>query len=413
MQRSLFSGVTGLRNHQTKLDVIGNNIANVNTIGFKSSRVRFQDVYSQMIRGASAPMNGRGGTNASQVGMGVTISAIDTLHTQGSPQYTGNPDDMVIQGSGYFVVTDGFNSYFTRDGAFSLGIDRDLVNSANGLKLLGWQADADGTIDTNTPLTTLNIPLGEKVVSRATGQMKFSGNLDAEAAGHVTEALIYDSQGRAYSLNLTFTKTADNEWNLSGAELRSAAGDLVPGIPLTGLGAALRFTANGSFVPAAASQISITGLPGGAEDLQISLDFSSLSQKVGKSNARMDTQDGFPVGVLESYMVGKTGIISGIYTNGMVRDLGQIALASFANPEGLTKASGNLYAVSANSGEPNIGAAGEDSRGTIETSSLEMSNVDLSYEFTEMITTSRAYQANSRVITTSDELLQEVVNLKR
>jgi flagellar hook protein FlgE len=112
-------------------------------------------------------------------------------------------------------------------------------------------------------------------------------------------------------------------------------------------------------------------------------------------------------------MVGKTGIISGIYTNGMVRDLGQIALASFANPEGLTKASGNLYAVSANSGEPNIGAAGEDSRGTIETSSLEMSNVDLSYEFTEMITTSRAYQANSRVITTSDELLQEVVNLKR
>ena len=187
--------------------------------------------------------------------------------------------------------------------------------------------------------------------------MKFSGNLDAEAAGHVTEALIYDSQGRAYSLNLTFTKTADNEWNLSGAELRSAAGDLVPGITLTGLGAELRFTANGSFVPAAASQISITGLLGGAEDLQISLDFSSLSQKVGKSNARMDTQDGFPVGVLESYMVGNRYHQRHLYQ--WDGELGQIArqlanrrfnegvrnLYALANSESQTLAAGKTAAV--------------------------------------------------------------------
>src|SRR5690554_3067873 len=161
MQRSLYSGVTGLRNHQTKLDVIGNNIANVNTVGFKSSRVRFQDVFSQTIRGATAPLGGRGGTNAAQIGMGMTIAAIDTLHTQGSPQYTGNPDDMAIQGKGYFVVTDGANQFYTRDGAFSRGVDGDLVNSANGMKLLGWRADADGVIDTETALTTLNIPLGD------------------------------------------------------------------------------------------------------------------------------------------------------------------------------------------------------------------------------------------------------------
>ncbi|NLP37835.1 MAG: flagellar hook-basal body complex protein, partial [Firmicutes bacterium] len=198
MQRSLYSGVSGLRNHQTKLDVIGNNIANVNTVGFKSSRVRFQDVFSQVIRGATAPMGGRGGSNAAQVGMGMTLAAIDTLHTQGSPQYTGNPDDMAIQGYGYFVVTDGVGQYYTRDGAFSCGLDGDLVNAANGLKLLGWRVNENDEIDTSGPLTTLNIPLGDTVVSKATENMKFTGNLDADTNNgdtFETEAMVYDSQG--------------------------------------------------------------------------------------------------------------------------------------------------------------------------------------------------------------------------
>jgi len=433
MQRSLYSGVSGLRNHQTKLDVIGNNIANVNTVGFKSSRVRFQDVFSQVIRGATAPMGGRGGSNAAQVGMGMTLAAIDTLHTQGSPQYTGNPDDMAIQGYGYFVVTDGVGQYYTRDGAFSCGLDGDLVNAANGLKLLGWRVNENDEIDTSGPLTTLNIPLGDTVVSKATENMKFTGNLDADTNNgdtFETEAMVYDSQGRVYTIRFTFEKKNNNTWVISENAIKvfDAEGEELPTTgsnritiniggsnvnnPVT-----LRFNADGHIDLENSTEnpyIEIADLPGGVvSPLRINLDFSSLTQKAGKSNARMDTQDGFPVGVLESYMVGSSGVVSGIYSNGMVKDLGQIALATFANPEGLLKASGNVYTVSANSGEPNIGAPGEESRGTIETSALEMSNVDLSYEFTEMITTTRAYQANSRVITTSDELLQEVVNLKR
>ncbi|NLZ38500.1 MAG: flagellar hook protein FlgE [Firmicutes bacterium] len=407
MQRSLFTGVTGLRNHQTKLDVIGNNIANVNTVAYKSSRVRFQDVFSQIIHGASAPQGGRGGTNAAQVGMGMTLGAIDVLHTQGSPQYTGVPTDMTIQGSGYFVVTDGVNQFYTRDGAFARGADGDLVNSANGLKLLGWVADAAGNIDTTAELTTLNIPLGERLITKATENLVFSANLNADAQigeQHVTDALVYDSQGGVHSITFTFEKTGVNEWEWQVI--------VPPGVTLQqGGSGTLSFDNNGNFASVTDNTLSL-GIAG-VDDLNLTIDFSAVSQVVGKSNAQVSQQDGFPVGELADYMIGKTGIISGIYTNGMVRNLGQIALATFANAEGLTKAAGNLYTISANSGQARIGAAGEEGRGTIETSSLEMSNVDLSYEFTEMITTSRAYQANSRVITTSDELLQEVVNLKR
>ncbi|MDI9462144.1 MAG: flagellar hook protein FlgE [Bacillota bacterium] len=416
MQRSLFTAVTGLRNHQTKLDVIGNNIANVNTIGFKSSRVRFQDVFSQTLRGASAPVDNRGGTNPVQVGMGMTIGAIDTLHTQGTPQFTGVGTDLAIDGKGYFVVTDGVNIYYTRDGALSVGPDGDLVNSASGLKLLGWAADAAGNINTTEEnLGFLNIPIGERLITRATQNITFSGNLDA-ALGvngtHETDFMVYDSQGGMHTVRIIFTKTADNAWGYQAQYVPPS------GSPQNAGSGALRFTENGylNLSTSTIGNISFTP-PGGVGTLNITLDFSNVSQVVADpavgSNAQLAYQDGFPVGELESFVIGSDGVISGTYTNGLVRDLGQIVLASFANPEGLMKAGGNLYTVSANSGEARIGMAGVEGRGKIQTSALEMSNVDLSYEFTELITTSRAYQANSRVITSSDELLQELVNLKR
>ncbi|NLN06528.1 MAG: flagellar hook protein FlgE [Firmicutes bacterium] len=415
MQRSLFTAVSGLRNHQVKLDVIGNNIANVNTVAFKASRVRFQDVFSQTLRGASAPLGGRGGTNPAQVGMGMTVSAIDTIHSQGSPQYTGNYTDLAIQGSGYFVVTDGMNIYYTRDGSFSRAANGELVNSATGVKLLGWMADAAGNIDTAGPLGTLNIPLGEDYVAKATENVTIAGNLDAMlAAGdeHVTDVLVYDSQGGVYTLTLTFTKTGTNTWNWDAAMTDASGTDISTSI--TG-GGDIEFNEEGalSTVSGSTLQVSLTGV----NDLNITLDFSGLTQLVADpmvgSTAQANYQDGFPAGELEGFVIGKTGVISGIYTNGMVKDLGQIALAVFPNPEGLQKVGGNMYTVSANSGLARVGTPGNEGRGTIETSALEMSNVDLSYEFTEMITTTRAYQANSRVITSSDELLQEVVNLKR
>ncbi|HHX74344.1 MAG TPA: flagellar hook protein FlgE [Firmicutes bacterium] len=419
MQRSLFTAVSGLRNHQVKLDVIGNNIANVNTIAFKASRVRFQDVFSQTIRGASAPLGGRGGTNPAQVGLGMTVGAIDTVHSQGSPQYTGNYTDMAIQGSGFFVVSDGLNIFYTRDGSFSRAANGELVNSATGVKLLGWTADAAGNIDTSGPLGTLNIPIGEDYVTKATENINIAGNLDALLdAGdqHTTDVLVYDSQGGVYTLTLTFTKTSANNWDWE-AELFDANGDPVT-LHSTNHGGSLEFDTEGALSNVNRSRVLTTGLAGaGVNQLDITLDFTGLTQLVADpmvgSTAKANYQDGFPVGELEGYVIGKTGVISGVYTNGMIRDLGQIAMAVFPNAEGLQKAGSNMYTVSANSGLARIGAPGSEGRGTIETSALEMSNVDLSYEFTEMITTTRAYQANSRVITSSDELLQEVVNLKR
>lgn len=412
MMRSLFTAVTGLRNHQVKMDVIGNNIANVNTTAYKSGRVRFQDILSQNIRGASAPQLGRGGINPAQVGLGMSIAGIDTIHTQGSLQNTGRATDLAIQGNGFFVVSDGNNLLFTRDGAFSIGADGDLVNAGNGYKPLGWMADAFGVISTNAPLGPLNIPIGERVTTRATENLLFSANLNADSAAgttHVSEVLVYDSQGGLHTVEVTFTKTAvDNIWDWA-ADYVNVDGTVIT----AGVGSGnLTFDAAGNFTASTGGPITFTP-PGGVAPLSITPHFDNMSQVFGVSNALVRYQDGFPVGELESFTIGKTGIISGIYTNGLVRELGQVAVAGFPNPEGLMKASSNMYQVSSNSGQPRIGGAGLEGRGIIETATLEMSNVDLSYEFTEMITTSRAFQANSRVITSSDDLLQEVVNLKR
>ncbi len=412
MQRSLFTAVTGLRNHQVKMDVLGNNIANVNTTAFKSGRVRFQDILSQNIRGASAPQLGRGGINPAQVGLGMSIGAIDTIHTQGSLQNTGRATDLAIQGNGFFVMSDGASRLYSRDGAFSLGADGDLVNAANGFKPLGWPADAAGVINTTAPLGSLNIPIGQRVTTRATTSLVFGANLDAAAAtgaggAHRVEALVYDSQGGLHTVEVTFTRTAANAWNWLAEWIR-------PGTPPTRTAAGngtLTFDTSGNLTASTGGSITFT--PTGAAALSITPDFKGLTQVVSFSNALVRFQDGFPVGELESFTIGKTGVINGVFTNGLVRELGQLALASFPNAEGLLKVAANMFQVSSNSGQPRVGAAGLEGRGVIETATLEMSNVDLSAEFTEMITTSRAFQANSRVITSSDELLQEVVNLKR
>jgi flagellar hook protein FlgE len=411
MMRSLFTAVTGLRNHQVKMDVIGNNIANVNTTAYKGGRVRFQDILSQNIRGASAPQMGRGGINPAQVGLGMSIAGIDTIHTQGSLQNTGRATDLAIQGNGFFVVSDGINLLFTRDGAFSIGADGDMVNAGNGYKPLGWTADAFGVINSNAPLGPLNIPIGERVTTRATENLLFSANLNADSVDgttHISEVLVYDSQGGLHSVEITFTKSADNVWDWR-ADYVDTDGTVITANVGNGN---LTFDTAGNLTASTGGPITFTP-PGGVAALSMTPHFGNMSQVVSISNALVRYQDGFPVGELESFTIGKTGVISGIYTNGLVRELGQVAVAGFPNPDGLMKAAANMYQISSNSGQPRIGGAGLEGRGIIETATLEMSNVDLSYEFTEMITTSRAFQANSRVITSSDDLLQEVVNLKR
>src|SRR5215470_2577546 len=180
MMRSMFAAISGLKNHQTFMDVVGNNIANVNTTGFKQSRVTFQDILSQTVRGASGPQGGRGGVNPEQVGLGVLISGIDTIQTQGTLQSTGKLTDMAIQGDGYFVMSDGKQNFFTRDGAFDLGIDGTLVNPSSGLHVMGWQADpVTGLINTAAPAANVTIPIGAGMTGKASTSVTVKGNLDA------------------------------------------------------------------------------------------------------------------------------------------------------------------------------------------------------------------------------------------
>ena len=220
MLRSMFSAISGLRGHQVMMDVIANNIANVNTVGFKTGRVNFQDILSQTMRGATAPTATLGGIDPAQVGLGVTVAGIDVIHTQGNLQSTGKITDMAVQGDGFFMLADGRTTLYTRDGAFDISLDGSLVNPASGFKVLGWNADANGNLDTTAATTSLTIPIGRRTTAQATSTMAVRGNLDAGAAVGDTSATtltVFDSLGVQHSCILTYTKTATNEWSWSAA----------------------------------------------------------------------------------------------------------------------------------------------------------------------------------------------------
>src|SRR5512140_11438 len=198
MLRSMFSAISGLRGHQIMMDVIGNNIANVNTVGFKAGRVNFQDILSQTLHGATAPSGGLGSIDPAQIGLGMTVAGIDVLQTQGNLQSTGKTTDMAIQGDAFFIQSDGNATYYTRDGAFDIGLDGSLSNPASGMKVQGWQADADGTVDITQPITNLVIPIGQRTTALATSNITIGGNLDAGADvgdSVPTTMTVFDSLG--------------------------------------------------------------------------------------------------------------------------------------------------------------------------------------------------------------------------
>lgn len=432
MMRSMFAGVSGLRNHQTRMDVIGNNIANVNTVGYKRGKVIFQDMLSQSIRGASSPQGGRGGTNPQQVGLGVTINTIDTIHTQGSSESTGKATDMMVDGDGMFIVADGSNKFYTRAGNFDFDSSGTLIN-ANGLKVQGWNANDTGAIDTTQPAGEIAITKGV-AISQPTSTVQFSGNLDANtvlyAAGSpvvgevALSANVYDSLGNSHTVYIYLQNNADNTWTISDTS-GDPANPANPAWVQLNIGGDVEFNPDGTFLtdpvvtvtgqpvdPDAQEFDDTTPLPAGNLPA-VSFDFSKLTQLAGNTNVQMSYQDGAAAGVLTGFAVDKTGVITGQFSNGMSKQLAQVAMANFSNPGGLSKTGGNVYAETNNSGAAQIGTAGTGGRGEITPGSLEMSNVDLSQEFTDMIITQRGFQANSRIITTSDEMLQELVNLKR
>lgn len=392
MLRSLFSGISGLRAHQTQLDVTGNNIANVNTTGFKASQTQFQDTLSQMLQNGAGAQDGVGGTNPAQVGLGVRVAGITTNFTQGASQMTGRSTDMMIQGDGFFVVRKGNESYYTRAGSFDFDATGQMVLPGEGALVQGWAA-VNGVVDTNGPLVDLRVPAGTLMPAVATSTAAYEGNLDADAADGTTinrTIDVYDATGASRELELTFTKSATG-WSLTATD----------GTATVNAGA-MTFTAAGALTTP--TTVTVGG---------VAVDLSTITGFSGIDSVKARTQNGQAAGVLQSFALGADGTITGAFSNGLKQTIGRLAIGSFTNPSGLEKAGGSLFRTSVNSGDAQVGAAGTGGRGTLAGGALEMSNVDLSSEFTSLIIAQRGFQANSRVITTSDEVLQELVNLKR
>lgn len=410
MMRSMFAGVSGLRSHQAMMDVIGNNVANVNTTGFKSSRVLFADALSQLIRGASSGTGQAGAVTPNQVGLGTTISSIDRVFTQGGTQLTGNATDVSIQGDGFFVVDIGGENVYTRAGGFRFDNQGNLVDPHGG-KVQGWMADQTGAVDRSVPSGTLSIPPGQSIDPVASTSVAVRGNLDARAdvgTERSTVIDVIDHQGVARQLTVTFTKTGNNAWTAEAFDPSN-----------TSIGtSALTFDPASGTLLSPTTAPSVTFTPPGGSALTVELDFGSptgarLTQYGAATDAQAVSTDGTTAGVLRSFAIGPDGTITGVFSNGASKAMGQIAVATFADPTGLLATGENRYRSSTTSGAAVIGAAGEAGRGSLDAGTLEMSNVDLSQEFTNLILAQRGFQASSRIITTSDEMIQELVNLKR
>ena len=438
------------------MDVIGNNISNVNTYGFKTSRVTFQDMLSQTLSGAAKPEENVGGVNPKQVGLGMTIASIDRIFTQGSIQTTGNQTDLAISGDGFFMVSNGDKNFFTRAGTFSLDRDGNLVNPANGLKVQGWMAERneEGEMILNSKGTPQDVvvPIYSKVEAKETTVVKYKCNLDSKkpvlpenatpkmiaSAAVTTNIDVYDNLGNPHRMTLNLWHTGVNEWTAS-ASMSDANGPVTLDIP--GMEGAnqenssskmiLRFSPDGKLIAAndegtadginqgnifANLNYRIDGDPN-VRNIRLDLGKSGLVEGITQFSSPSTTkaveQDGYSMGYMEGFNIDNSGVITGVYSNGVKQAIGQVAMAVFTNPGGLTAVGENLFEVSNNSGLANIGEANQGGRGKIVAGALEMSNVDLSDQFTDMIITQRGFQANSRTITTSDQMLQELINLKR
>ncbi|MFZ3453275.1 flagellar hook protein FlgE [Arthrobacter sp. 7Tela_A1] len=398
MLRSLYSGISGLRSHQTMLDVTGNNIANVNTTGYKATAVQFQDTLSQLTQGATAPGANNGGGNPAQVGLGVLVSGITTNFTQGSAQSTGRATDMMISGDGYFVTRQGTQTTYTRAGAFDLDADGRLVTT-DGKIVQGWTG-VNGVINTGGAVGNVQLPDGAIAPAVATSAATVGGNLPSETtagdqnaapavpAGTIVRDMdVYDANGNATVVSLTFTRTGTG-WDVSAPNATPVS---------------LAFT-DGKQAAGANPVLNVGG---------VAVNLSGLTSNAGVSTASVTDQNGRAAGTLESFSIAKDGTIIGSFTNGAKQSLARIAVATFTNPAGLEKAGNSGYTATVNSGNPVLGGPGDPGMGNAIAGSLEMSNVDLSQEFTNLIVAQRGFQANARIITTSDEVLQELTNLKR
>lgn len=532
---ALAAGVSGLRISQAALNVVGDNLANLNTPGFKSSRVNFSDELSQTIRSAQAPGGGVGGRNPVQTGTGARVASIDINFGQGTLSPTGRPFDLAIQGEGFFIVTDGSRDLYTRVGAFNLDSNNDLVDSGTGFKVKGTGAninlpvntvipasattavDMVGNLDSETTTGAVNQVVGTspnpftvagpaaatqgtalnsllqntaaygngdtiavtgKEVNgtsvstsfvfgaandgttlgdlrtfisasfgSATATIDGSGNivLTADAPGssnhtmtlangsgaggttfptfsvsangsggiYVTTVQVFDAQGKSFPVKLTYNKTATNTWAIS-ATMKPVDGSIASfGVT------AINFNTDGSFKSITGTTALTINLPAGMGSQVVNVNFgvansfSGITQLGGNSSAAALSQNGFEAGFFLSASVNADGTVDALFTNGQTQTLDQIQLATFSNPSGLSKEGNNMLLPTVASGAAVLRLAGTGSAGSITSGALEGSNVDIAEEFTKLIISQRAFQANARTITTMDDVLQELVNIVR
>lgn len=448
--RSMFSGVSSLKAHQLRMDVIGNNIANVNTVGFKASNVTFAEMYSQTLAGASSSTPSRGGTNPMQVGLGTNTAAIAVNHAKGSIQRTDVATDLMIDGSGFFIVTNDENAqnkFYTRAGNFAMD-ELGFLVTTEGYKVL----------DKN--FKPIQVNMSDTKNATATDKLVINGNINVSAGDYTTTVDLYDSLGDIHTINFNFKgtplmtttkKTVDPldpkynpantgaTYNYSYKEFNITNSDGTQMVPATGTHWYAKFNESGEIV-----NIVTLGTPGdpnstdaaltagqlvmtvpGAADIVLPIDRSIFFSNGDTTDERVFTQvskasdakgvqlHGNSAGSIDTFNISSKGEIIGIYTNGERKVLQTLGLVDFDNPAGLEKIGSNLFQNTPNSGTPKYGSPSTGSFGSVTPGALEMSNVDLAAQFTDMITTQRGFQANSRVITTSDEILQELVNLKR
>ncbi len=429
MLQALLAGVASIRAHQTRMNVIGSNLSNVNTTAYKSSRVTFQDMIAQTVRGATRPSANLGGTNPIQFGLGVSVASTDVNVEQGSLSATNRPTDIAIQGGGFYMVGNGSRIAYTRDGGFDLDALGDLVHRATGERLIGWTADGFGNINATQPLSaasSLRIPIGQISAVQVTNLAEFAGNLNATAAATDewrSTFRVFDTLGGPHDLEIRFFNRigsppsppapggAVSSWSWEVTEPPSAT---VIGTSegATPTGERLFFDANGMLIaPSVANQVAVPA--GSGPGFTFDLDFSAISQLATETQVQMTNQNGYPPGSLQGFSIGGDGIITGIFTNGLTRALGQIAMAIFPNPGGLERTASNLWRVTNNSGVPVVGQPRTGGRGSVNSGFLEQSNIDIGQEFTDLIVTQRGFQANTKVVTTVDEMLQDLLNMKR
>lgn len=406
---SFQQGLSGLNAASKNLDVIGNNVANSNTVGFKGGQAQFSDVFANSLAGAGG----------SAVGIGVTVAAVLPTFGQGNINVSANPLDLAVNGQGFFRMSSNGTASYTRNGQFHLDKDGFIVNGS-GARLTGYPVGAGGTIVAASP-ADLQVSRVDLPPQATTGSL-ITANLDSRASAlpagsfdptdpatyhSATSMAVYDSLGNPHTLSTYFMKTASNTWSVFAANDGVQIGAGAIGV--------LNFTTSGAINTATTTlpmNISTAVATGAVSPLAFTLDFTGSTQFGSAFGVNNLTQDGFTSGRLAGFSVGADGVILGRYTNGQSLAQGQIVLANFSNPQGLQPMGGNQWGETPQSGQSLVGAPNTGSLGVLQSGAVEDSNVDLTGELVQMITAQRVYQANAQTIKTQDSVLQTLVNLR-